>query len=153
MDCGSCVYGPRGWFPDLQLSTILTQNLGTELFSQDNKIPLSKASRSPKINNFLDYLDKRNLLVPYFMGIRANSMLENMGKKGTIPVQTMTKEHFESVAHTKSPHQRKPHTAFMWVKEENVFPLEPVYGRRIRKNTLVKVRREKKGSLVNWELA
>ncbi len=143
-ECGSCVFGPRGWFPDKQL----TNNLLRYRAKKVSPFGFEKTFQSKKLAAFFDYLNDADLLLPYFICMAAQSQLDQKGKQRTIQIKEATREYLEKTSNTKSTHYRRSHESFMWVRESNVQPFEPIYGRQIRKNTLVKVRRVRAATVV-----
>jgi len=160
MEIGACVFGPLGWFPDSRLAVNLQSEgftnynpgfrhdytlLDGQYYEHSDVLDVADSSKE-RFFNYCDFLVSKGLMVPYMFALRVDAILCDKGLK-RLPIRKLVNT--LKVPHKKSPHDRRAHEAFVWVKEANTIPNELIYGRRINKHPLVKVRRQKKASKVN----
>lgn len=176
---GMIVIGPLGWFPcPLLMSWLENIHFGSqgsrsifkEVIQAEKKGGLETFYKKYGIDGavacagdgstfsfdaeleieFFEYMDKLGKdLFPFLLCLRIHNYLKKSTNKGGIPTfDAFTVESFR-LPNEKSPHERIEHYSFQWIREDKVPVGEAIYGRRIRKNALVKVRRLRKGSSIH----
>ena len=150
---GTVVCGPLGWFPCGNLcdffewvQSAVPDDYWENSLSYPTDENLSKWQRDA-IKNTIDDLKKIKCWMAFLVLMSCNNTLNN-----SLPLTQYIEDlshHYQREQRIRTMHFRQAHQAFRWVKESNVTFGEPIYGRIQRKNTLVKVRRSVKETIIN----